>query len=154
MTAAPTPARIAIALLTGVATTAYYATPDLIRSRTARGWTKAGIAALLTASSIPEFRRGRAAARERWEREESRTPAQLLAEVPASRKAAGAGAAALLLGGSVALTVAGERWMYRRGERRAAVGVAWAHTRGGVLAGLLAGALALIPADTDRPPAV
>ncbi|MFS0704698.1 hypothetical protein AB6N23_09275 [Cellulomonas sp. 179-A 9B4 NHS] len=52
----PPRSRVLAALVTGAATTAYYASPDLIRSRTARGWVKGALAAAGVAAGIPDMR--------------------------------------------------------------------------------------------------
>ncbi|WP_129336538.1 peptidase S9 [Cellulomonas endophytica] len=152
MTAAPTPARVASALVTAVTTTAWYASPDLVRSRRARAGVKAALCVVVMAAGVPEFRRSRVAAREAAEAQGLPTSREVLEGLSASRKAALAAAAVVLLGGSTALTVVGERWMFRRGERRAAAGVPWAHTRAAVPVGLVTAALALVPDPSDARP--
>lgn len=54
-------------------------------------------------------------------------------------------ALAAALAGSAAVTVAFERWVFRRGEAHAAAGVRLAHTRTGLVLGALTAASALIP---------
>ncbi|WP_159793062.1 hypothetical protein [Puerhibacterium puerhi] len=188
--------RALAAAVAGVATTAYYATPDFIAGRTARGWAKAGLSVAILAASVPDFVAARAATRAEaqarvaaWgagpaqdaEVEASEgslvdldadpaddLPDNTLAptaddalarmaeqadELPGRAKAviAGLGAGALL--GSVALTVAAERWVFRRGEARAAAGKRWPHTAPAVLYGALAAAVALLPDDVGTPAA-
>jgi hypothetical protein len=184
MPTTPPASRVLSAAVTAAATTAYYATPDLIRSRTRRGWTKTALAVLITTLGVPDARRA-------WAEAAARAdvgPADLEAAVlraasletrgapdarqeggeldvlapdaapddPAAPRASARqrGAAALAgtaaLAGSVALTVAAERAVFRRGERRRAAGVPWAHTRAAVLWGLAAGALALLPDADER----
>ncbi|MFP3713525.1 hypothetical protein [Puerhibacterium sp. TATVAM-FAB25] len=187
------------ATVAGVATTAYYATPDFIASRTARGWTKAGLSAVILASSVPDFLAARAAARAEaearaaaWATEDALedgledgtdevtdgagaadaadradagledVPDNTLAptaedvlermaeqadELPGRAKAALAGLGAGVVLGSAALTVALERWVYRKGEARAAAGKRWPHSGPAVLYGALAAAVALLPDD-------
>ncbi|WNB84432.1 hypothetical protein [Cellulomonas sp. ATA003] len=45
--------------------------------------------------------------------------------------------------------MAAERWVFRRGEARAAAGVRLPHTRTGLLLGVLAAGLALVPSPDD-----
>lgn len=62
-----------------------------------------------------------------------------------ARAAVAAAVGAAVLAGSVALTVAGERWLYRRAETRAAAGVRFAHVRQGLVLGTLSAALFALP---------
>ncbi|MBF0688044.1 MAG: hypothetical protein IR158_09805 [Cellulomonas sp.] len=68
----------------------------------------------------------------------------------ASRKTAVAVVGVALLAASTALTVAGEKWLFRRGEARAAAGVRFAHTRTGLALGALSVALSLVPDPSER----
>jgi hypothetical protein len=152
----PSVPQVVAAAATGVATTAYYATPDVIRSRAARGWVKTGLGVALTASSLPELRRVQEEARARREArpEEERVDVrQALAGMPAGRKAALGAVAAGLVAGSVASVVVAERWIFRRGEARLAAGKPYAHTRVAVVLGVLAGAMMLVPdvAEAEAP---
>jgi hypothetical protein len=183
--------RALAAAVAGAATTAYYATPDFIGSRTARGWAKAGLTAVILASSVPDFRAARAAARAEAEAraaalaaedaadeigDEAAEPAddvpdntlattaedaldrmaEQADELPGRAKVAIAGLGAGVVLGSAALTVALEKWVYRKGEARAAAGKRWPHTGPAVLYGALAVAVALLPDSlgTDRASAV
>jgi hypothetical protein len=182
------------AAVAGVATTAYYATPDFIAGRTARGWAKAGLSVAILAASVPDFLAVRAATRAEAEARAAAwaagpvpdgepasdggaapgteaeasddLPANTLAptaedalarlaeqadELPGRTKAALAGLGAGALLGSVALTVAAERWVYRRGEARAAAGKRWPHAAPAVLYGALAAAISLLPDDVGAP---
>ncbi|MBO3095055.1 hypothetical protein [Cellulomonas dongxiuzhuiae] len=56
---------------------------------------------------------------------------------------------AVTVAGSVAATVAFERWVFRRGEARAAAGVRLAHTRTGLVLGALTAAGGLIPEPSE-----
>ncbi|MGW6132551.1 hypothetical protein ACWFNE_21195 [Cellulomonas sp. NPDC055163] len=179
--------RVLTALASGLTTTAWYAMPDVLASRTARGWAKAGIAAVAVAIGLPELRpelaKLRAAAAsasaagvpaptepcvsadgahgtagtpaaagsqrtegtvgaEGAEPERSASPA-FRVRVVAS------GVVAVAVVGSVAGTVAAERWLFRRGEARAAAGVRFAHTRAAAVLGALTVALALVPPPSD-----
>ncbi|WP_347056922.1 hypothetical protein ABC795_09435 [Blastococcus sp. HT6-30] len=64
MTTRPTSSRGVEAAVTGAVTGLYYATPDFIPSRRARGWAKAGLVAASVAAAIPGARAARATARE------------------------------------------------------------------------------------------
>jgi hypothetical protein len=146
--------RVLAAAATGAATTAYYATPDVIRSRVARGWVKAGLGTALVAVSLPDFRRTQEEARVRREAlpEDERVDVrQALADMPTRRKAALGAVGAGLMAGSVASVVVAERWIFRRGEARLAAGRPYAHTRTAVVLGLLAGAMMLIPDPQETP---
>ncbi|MBO1751125.1 hypothetical protein J4G33_04840 [Actinotalea sp. BY-33] len=175
MTTTPTPARVLAALSAGVATTAFYATPDVFASRAARVWAKAGIGAVLLASSAPEV----VAARETWreKRASAAEAAEQLATVavepgdlPDNRlddpvvpvdlteawqgmntrgKAVVAGVTVGAVASSVALMVLGERWVFRRGESRAAAGKTLPHTGPALLYGVLAAGVALLPDPTE-----
>lgn len=160
MPTTPPASRVLVAAVTGAATTAYYATPDLIRSRTARGWAKAGCAAVVAAAAVPDLRKARAdASARRVRREQEARRATSTAEPPEepvglrdaldgmsprARVVVGATAAALVAG-SVAMTVAGERWIFRRGEVRRAAGRSWPHTRAAVVWGLVSAGMLLVP---------
>lgn len=137
--------RTARALLAGAATTAYYATPDFIASRRRRGLAKAALAAVITTTSLPD-----ALAERPDQAADERLRAADVMSLPASRKAALAGGAVAFLAASVALTVGAERWVYRRGEARAAAGARLPHTRAAVLYGALSTVLSLIPTSDER----
>jgi hypothetical protein len=157
----PTPARLLAATVGGAATTAYYATPDVIRSRTARGWAKAALLLVATAATLPD-------ARATWQHKRTAEPTPLTSltwqdaadeveapgddapapsfrSLPARKQAVIAGVGAAVMAGSVWATVATERWLYRRAETRRVAGARWAHTRTGLVMGGVAAALALIP---------
>jgi hypothetical protein len=150
----PSVPQVVAAAATAVATTAYYATPDVIRSRAARGWVKTGLGVALTASSLPELRRVQEEARARREarpEEEQVDVRQALAGMPAGRKAALGAVAAGLVAGSVASVAVAERWIFRRGEAGLAAGKRYAHTRAAVVLGVLAGAMMLVPDPAEAP---
>ncbi|SIP91120.1 hypothetical protein SAMN05518682_0456 [Cellulosimicrobium aquatile] len=157
------PRTVAIA---GLSTVAWYAVPDVVRPRWARALLKTAVATaavVLTFTSTTEgtearegLRSLRDAAREAdadetdaepeiatadgapredntWATDDDATP------VPAGVVVAGA-AAGLALAST--LVVAGEKWVYRRGERLRERGVRLPHTRVGLVVGALAVALA------------
>ncbi len=68
----------------------------------------------------------------------------------ASQRAAAVGVVAVLVAAATVGTVAFERWVYRRGEARAAAGVRFAHTRTGVVMGVLAAAGAFLPGPSSE----
>lgn len=170
--------RALTALMTGAATTAYYAVPDVARTRAARGWLKA--ACVAAAFAVPA-----SLEREMWQDARATWQDRAVAPAPGSdvdtdtdatdadtdatdadgkpttvaewwRAASPRGKSAtvaIALGltvASTALTVAGERWVFRRGETRAAAGVRFAHTRQGLVLGALSAALQLIPDSSER----
>lgn len=162
MTTTFTASRLLGALGSGLITTAYYATPDVIASRTARGWAKAGIVAVSLAVDLPELRAGlttrRAAAA-------ADVPASTEGSVsaggvsgadlgePSASRVSGvrlAAVGALAVGAAVAGAVGVERWLFRRGEARAAAGVRFAHTRHAAVLGAMTVALTLLPSPSDE----
>ncbi len=158
-----TSARLVAAVVAGAGTAAYYATPDLVRSRTARGWAKAGCLAVVTAAGVPDLVRGwretqetardAAQVRDAAAEPEADAPATLSdamrALSPGWRVALSAGAVAVLAA-STAASVGFERAVFRRGETRRAAGVPLAHTRSGLVLGALATVLALYPDPSDE----
>lgn len=189
MTTTRTAPRVLTALASGLTTTAWYATPDVLTSRTARAWAKAGLVAATVAVELPQLRaelasRRAAAAAAPDGRASTERSASADGSVGAEGTvgADGAGGAAGTLGaesdlggdhvdpsrsrasrvravglgvlvvgvgvGAVAGTVAAERWLFRRGEARAAAGVRFAHTRAAVVLGALTVALSLIPSPS------
>ncbi|WP_104523496.1 hypothetical protein [Blastococcus atacamensis] len=144
----PPSSRIRAALVTGTATALHYASPDLITDRRARGWTKVAITAVALAASVPELRAA-------WTGEgERRTGEPSLSEVfrslPPARKAVALTpvvAVVAVSGGWLALV---ERWIFRRGQARAAAGKRFPHTGPALLYGALAGALWFVEPPADR----
>ncbi|MPQ99572.1 hypothetical protein GB931_16940 [Modestobacter sp. I12A-02628] len=141
----PTPAQTVAAVVTGVGTAAYYATPDVISSRAVRGWAKAGLTALAVAASVPELRATWAIAREQQQFASQATPREVLRSLPTSSRAAGFGFVAVVLAGSVGCVLSAERWAFRHGQARAASGKRLPHTGPALLYGALAGGLWLLP---------
>lgn len=159
MTTTPPPRRIVSALVAGVAGAAYYSTPDFIASRTARGWTKASITVLHLASSVPDFvelrnelREKKALERKTVQQDEAGDSAaatdERLTISPRVKVAIGGVAVAALLMTAVPLVLA-EKWVYRRGEARAAAGKPFAHTRPALVYGALTTAVALASSRQD-----
>jgi hypothetical protein len=143
-----TPARARAAIVSGITTTAYYASPDLVRSRTARAWIKAACLGAAFAASLPDLRTLRAA---RDADPEPVAPTGTSDAIAPSRRVVLATTASVV--GGLALMVATERWIFRRGEVRAAAGVPLAHTRPAVVLGLITAALAVLPepSGTEAP---
>jgi hypothetical protein len=149
MITAPTPSRALAAVVTGVATAVHYALPDLISSRTARGWTKAGLTTLAVAASAPELRAAWVTAREQATLDGGPLPSDVFRSLPARSKAVVVGSVAAALAGSIGCVVVAERWAYRHGEARAAHGKRLPHTGPALLYGALASGLWFLPAPSD-----
>lgn len=167
--------RVVSAVVGGAATIGWYASADVVRSRTARGWVKAGCLALGVAAGLPELRRERAAAAELSARarraarvddlpdgldapdanstdedvEVGPAVREALRELPAGKRVALVAVTAGVVAGTTVATVATERWLFRRGEVRRAAGDRWAHTRTGLVLGLASTALGMIPSSDD-----
>ena len=123
------------------ATVAWYALPDYVRSRPLRGLVKAGLLGVLGWSMVAQLP------------EPSELPPYDDEDVDCSKSSPVAGEdplegvteadpaeLAVLAGaalGSAMITVGVERWLFRRGERRRAEGVRFAHTRQGLVLGVL-----------------
>ena len=145
---------IRTALITGAATTAYYATPDLIRSRTGRGWAKAALATGVLAVSAQrmhaDFTEGRDSEQPGAGEEIARVWQHLSIPERVGITAVTAGLTAAQIG----FIVVAERWVFRRGERRAAAGRRFAHSGPALLYGAAAAALEIaadvIPAPEER----
>jgi len=150
MSSRPTFSRAAAALVTGAATAAYYATPDVIASRTACGWVKAGLTAVSVAASVPDLRAARVLARQRRELDGGALPSDTVGSLPAGSRAVVLGAAAAVLACAVAGVITAERRIFRRGQARAASGKRLPHTGPALLYGALASGLWLLltPSDT------
>lgn len=153
--------RALTALVTGVTTAAYYAVPDVAHSRAARGWLKTAclVAGSFTMSprlSGDTVRELRSSWHERTGLDtadgtaEPTSAAERWSAASPRQKAVIAGTGAALVAASTALTVAGEKWLFRRGEARAAAGVRFPHTRTGLVLGALSAALALVPDPSER----
>ncbi|WP_314037308.1 hypothetical protein [Dietzia sp. CH92] len=154
------------AAISGATMAAWYALPDVVGSRRARGWVKAGLllanvgVAVWSARSDDDDDDSVSSGRDTTDAEVDLSGiAQLAAVAPVIdadalglttaepgraariRATITALAAVTVLGAlGVAGTVAAERAIFRWGERRAARGVRGAHTRTGVVAGVATGA--------------
>lgn len=157
MTSTLTSRRLVSALVAGAASTAYYATPDFVASRTARGWIKTGISVIVLASAVPDFLELRDELRSKKSQEHASVP-QGTDDAPSQDestsistrgKVALGGVAVAALAASVVPLVLAEKWVYRRGEARAAAGKAFAHTRPALVFGALTTAVALVPSRQD-----
>ncbi|MGY2065993.1 hypothetical protein [Blastococcus sp. SYSU DS0619] len=151
MPTGPTQSPTFQALITGVATAVHYALPDLISSRTARGWTKAGISAVALAAAVPELRATWATTREELQAAGEPPLSTAFGALPAGKRAVVIGVGAAVVAGSIAGVVGAERKAFRRGQARAAAGKRLPHTGPALLYGALAGAVWLLPtpAETD-----
>ena len=136
-------------MLSGVATAMHYAMPDLIASRTARGWAKAGLTAVAVAAAMPALRAAWATAREGLEVDGGARASEVVGSLPATSKAVVLGVVSAVLAGSVGCVVTAERWAFRRGEARAAAGKRLPHTGPALLYGALASGLWLLPEPSD-----
>lgn len=155
--------RVLTAVVAGVTATAYYAVPDFVPSRTARGWIKAGLLAAGAAATLPD-REERAEMRAAWEDAMSARAARRAAdggstpdggttpdESPTSVPGPVVVAAGVsLLAATTVASVAAERWLFRRGEARAAAGVRYPHTRTALVLGGLSLLLGLVPDPDTR----
>ncbi|WP_426310697.1 hypothetical protein [Cellulosimicrobium sp. E-16] len=159
------PRTVAIA---GLMTVAWYAVPDVVRPRWARALAKTAVGTagvVLTLTSTAEGIEARDGVRALRDAARAAGPDHTEpAGAPADRPADAVGEdnayvpdhdeatpvpPAVVAGGAVAglalattLVVAGEKWVYRRGERLRARGVRLPHTRVGLVLGALAVALA------------
>jgi hypothetical protein len=141
----PAPSRAVAALINGLATATYYATPDFIPSRTARGWVKAGLTAVSVAASVPDLRATWAAARGHREVDDGASPTEVFRSLSVGGKAVALGSGAALLAGAVGGVLKVERRAFRHGEARAASGKRWPHTGPALLYGALASGLWFLP---------
>jgi hypothetical protein len=132
-----------------VATAGYYALPDVISSRSARGWAKAGLTAVAVAASVPDLREAWATAREGWEREVEADPSKNLRSQPLGTRILVLGSVAGVLTCTAGGMLIAERWVFRRGQARAASGKRLPHTGPALLYGALASALWLLPPPSD-----
>ena len=145
MVTKPPPSRVVAAVATGVGTAAYYATPDVLRSRRARGWAKAGLTAVTVAASVPELRATWAAERERPVAEGDARPSDVYRSLPVQAKAVAVGLGTVVLGASAVGLLMAERWAFRHGQERATSGKRLPHTGPALLYGALAGGLWFLP---------
>jgi hypothetical protein len=140
-------------LTTAAATAAHYALPDVVRSRTARGWVKVAITGLAGAAAVPELRSAWAEARDSLASAGPDDPRTAAGPGPVPTRtlavATAAGIAALAL--SARGVVAAERWAFRHGQARAAAGRRLPHTGPALVYGVVAGALWFVtaPATPD-----
>ena len=121
------------------ATLAWYALPDYVRSRPLRGLIKTGLLGAIGWSIVAMMPEDGELPPYDDETDCSKgspvadDPLDGVTEAEPRELAVLAGAAL----GSAVLTVAVERWLFRRGERRRAAGVRLAHTRQGLALGAL-----------------
>ena len=132
-----TPTRAAgLAVGTG-ATVAWYALPDVVRSRPLRGLMKVGLLGAMGWSLVSLMPEGDELPPydDEMDCSEAKTEDPLDGVTEAEPRELAVLAGAVL--GSAVVTVAVERWLFRRGERRRAAGVRLAHTRQGLALGVL-----------------
>jgi hypothetical protein len=132
-----TPTRAAgLAVGTG-ATIAWYALPDVVRSRPLRGLVKVGLLGAMGWSLVSLMPEGDELPPydDEMDCSEAKTEDPLDGVTEAEPRELAVLAGAVL--GSAVVTVAVERWLFRGGERRRAAGVRLAHTRQGLALGVL-----------------
>lgn len=132
-----TPTRAAgLAVGTG-ATIAWYALPDVVRSRPLRGLVKVGLLGAMGWSLVSLMPEGDELPPydDETDCSEAKNEDPLDGVTEAEPRELAVLAGAVL--GSAVVTVAVERWLFRRGERRRAAGVRLAHTRQGLALGVL-----------------
>ena len=138
-----TDARRSLAVGTG-ATVAWYALPDVVRSRPLRGLMKVGLLGAMGWSLVSLMPEGDELPPYDDEtdcsEEKTEDPLDGVTEAEPRELAVLAGAAL----GSAVLTVAVERWLFRRGEARRAQGTRFAHTRQGLALGALEAGLTVL----------
>lgn len=145
---------IRTALITGAATTAYYATPDLIRSRAGRGWAKAALATGVLAVSAQRMHADFAEGRDSEQPGAGEEIARVWQQLSIPERVGIAAVTAGLTAAQIGFIVVAERWVFRRGEARAAAGRRFAHSGPALLYGAAAAALEIaadvIPAPEER----
>lgn len=128
------------AAVMGVATFAWYSSPDWVASRNGRAAVKVGLVALGGAGWV--------AARSATPDQDHSETAAALAEVREALRtdpAATLGMGVVIAGLTVALAAAGEKAIFAFGERRRARGVRGAHTVPALVWGALGAASVLVP---------
>lgn len=139
-----TPTRAAgLAVGTG-ATIAWYALPDVVRSRPLRGLVKVGLLGAMGWSLVSLMPEGDELPPydDEMDCSEAKTEDPLDGVTEAEPRELAVLAGAVL--GSAVVTVAVERWLFRRGEHRRAQGARFAHTRQGLVLGGLEAALTVL----------
>ncbi|MFT3875654.1 MAG: hypothetical protein QM708_04430 [Propioniciclava sp.] len=139
-------ANLPVAISTGLAATAWYALPDAVRSRGARGVLKVGI---LCAA-------GAAWALLRVKPVQEPGPDGFDQTLAAIRENPGKAAAiaAVVVTAGTAVSVIGEKATFAFGERRRARGVRFAHTVPALVLGALTAVAALAEEQRDQPSSV
>ncbi|MCZ2824249.1 MULTISPECIES: hypothetical protein [unclassified Modestobacter] len=151
MTTTAAPPRAGAVLASGAATVLWYAMPDVISSRTARGWAKVGLFAGSLALSAPELRAASATTRARPGPGGDDDPPLTFRSLPVGTQAVTLGSAAAALALAARGVVAGERWAFRQGQARAAAGKRLPHTGPALAYGALTIGLWLVPAPSSDP---
>ena len=140
----PSVSRRTSAVVTFVATTAYYASPDVVRSRRTRTRLKGGLVGVISVVSLLEARP------DRPDPETSDAVEEALGSLTGREQAAlGALAVGVVVGGALAVRAA-ERWIFAHGERRRASGNRLAHTVPAVGLGVVGAATVLVPWPGER----
>ncbi|WP_299951106.1 hypothetical protein [uncultured Modestobacter sp.] len=159
-----------MSLTSGVLTALWYASPDLVPSRTARAWAKAGLLTVSAAMAVRQLQdlepaTGTAPSLSTGPvtgtgtdpvtgAEPAGEPGPSLSEtlraLPLRRKAVAGGVVTVALAASVAGTVAAERRAHRRGEARAAAGKRLPHTGPALVYGALMAGLGMLPSPAEH----
>ena len=140
----PSVSRRTSAAVTFVATTAYYASPDVVRSRRTRTRVKGAMVGVISVVSLLEARP------DRPDPETSDAVEEVLGSLSGREQAAlGAVAVGVVVGGALAVRAA-ERWIFAHGERRRASGKRLAHTAPAVVLGAASAATVLAPWPGER----
>lgn len=140
----PTVTRPLSAAVTLVATTAYYASPDVVRSRRTRTRVKGAMVGVISVVSLLEARP------DRPDPETSDAVEEVLGSLtPGVQAALGAVAVGVVVGSALAVRAA-ERWIFAHGERRRASGTRFAHTVPALALGALGAATVLVPWPGER----
>ncbi len=142
----PSVSRRTSAAVTFVATTAYYASPDVVRSRRTRTRLKGGLVGVISVVSLLEAR----ADRPGTGTEAGDAVEEVLGSLtPGEQAALGAAAVGVVVAGALAVRAA-ERWIFAHGERRRASGKRLAHTAPAVGLGAVSAATVLVPWPGER----
>ncbi|TFV49551.1 hypothetical protein [Blastococcus sp. TF02A-35] len=136
--------------MTGAATALHYSLPDLVADRRTRGWVKVGTTAVAVAASLPEVRRTWPGGQRQQAADGAPSLAQAFRALPAARKAVALAPLVAVAGVTAGWLAVVERWIFRRGQARAAAGKRLPHTGPALAYGAVAGAMWFIEPPADR----
>ncbi|UJH69576.1 hypothetical protein [Ornithinimicrobium sp. INDO-MA30-4] len=132
-----------VAIVTGLATTIYYATPDFIDSAAIRTVVKSALAGGVLAVTGVDVRQSEEI--QRGALEGLQALRDTFEQVPDKGKVGVIAAGAVAVVGLAATTVMVERWIYQHGKKRAEAGKSLPHTRFAVLVGAVSAVTCLLP---------